>query len=183
MMHACNAVDGTAKKLFPSLGPAARFTRLIRQNYSVLGPMALPIPDIVNFRFDVKVENPKAPGGNPDAADVIYAIHRCCHNHGEALPDGFELIRDGIGKEDGNSVLIDFASGTVNFSERLIFALLGIVVYAPINAHQKNPKLDGYYLSFNSQEYLINEWWGRMEEMKKIIEGYGERTLVIREYK
>ena len=41
MLHACNAVDGTAKKLHPSLGSNARFGRLLCKNYSIFGPWEL----------------------------------------------------------------------------------------------------------------------------------------------
>lgn len=37
MLHACNAVDGTAKKVYPRLGSAARFTLYLRENYPILG--------------------------------------------------------------------------------------------------------------------------------------------------
>src|SRR5262245_17574043 len=37
MLHACNAIDGTAKKQYPGLGSNARFTRVLRENYSILG--------------------------------------------------------------------------------------------------------------------------------------------------
>ena len=39
MLHACNAIDGTAKKLYPTLANNDRFTRLLRDNYAILGPM------------------------------------------------------------------------------------------------------------------------------------------------
>lgn len=37
MLHACNAVDGTAKKLYATLRSNARFTRLLRENYGIFG--------------------------------------------------------------------------------------------------------------------------------------------------
>ncbi len=40
MLHACNAVDGTAKKMYPNLGVGARFRKLLRENYvGILEPM------------------------------------------------------------------------------------------------------------------------------------------------
>jgi hypothetical protein len=41
MLHACNAVNGTAKKVYPLLHNE-RFTRLLRANYGILGPMGAP---------------------------------------------------------------------------------------------------------------------------------------------
>ena len=94
MLHACNAIDGTARKVYHALGSNARFTRLLRDNYAILGPMGMPGIDLVETRFPAAVERPKAPGGRPDLADVIYGIHRCSHGHGEELPGAFELIHD-----------------------------------------------------------------------------------------
>ena len=68
MLHACNAVDGTAAKVHPSLGSNARFTRLLRENYFILEPMAAPGINLDDTRFPVKVGRPKAPGGLPDLA-------------------------------------------------------------------------------------------------------------------
>jgi hypothetical protein len=92
MLHACNAVDGTASKLHPKLGSDARFTKMLRDNYAIFGPMAAPGVDLVNTRWPVEVSRPKASGGRPDIADVIYGIHRCAHGHGDALPDGFAPV-------------------------------------------------------------------------------------------
>src|SRR5829696_7722331 len=83
MLHACNAVDGTARKLYPNLGNKDRFTRFLRENYAILGPMGAPGIDLIQTRFPVTVQRPTAPGGGPDMADVIYGIHRCCHAHGD----------------------------------------------------------------------------------------------------
>src|ERR1022692_3938964 len=88
MLHACMAIDGTAKKVYPSAtGSAARFTRLLRDNYvAILEPTAVPGVNLEETRFPVKVEKIRAPGGGlPDFADVIYGIHRCHHGHGQAL--------------------------------------------------------------------------------------------------
>ena len=49
MLHACNAVDGTAKKAYPAFGKLQnklRFTTMLRDNYGVFGPMAAPGIDL-----------------------------------------------------------------------------------------------------------------------------------------
>jgi hypothetical protein len=83
MLHASNAIDGTAKKVYSKLGSNARFSRLLRDNYTILGPMGFPGINLVETRFPIKVERPKAPGGKADLADIIYGIHRCSHGHGD----------------------------------------------------------------------------------------------------
>lgn len=51
MIHACNAVDGTAAKLHPALGSNARFTKLLRDNYFILEPMAAPGINLLEFKW------------------------------------------------------------------------------------------------------------------------------------
>jgi hypothetical protein len=65
MLHACNAVDGTASKFYDTQGSNARFTRLLRDYYYILGPMGMPGIDLVNVRWPVNVPNPKANDGRP----------------------------------------------------------------------------------------------------------------------
>ena len=157
VLHACNAVDGTAKKLHPSLGSNARFTKLLRDNYAILGSMGAPGIDLDKTRFPVRVQNPKAAGGKPDIADVIYGIHRCTHGHGDELPDGFGLFSDAAGPAQVTRMEVE--SGKVRLSDRIIFGLLGVAVFSPINTDQRVP--DGYHFTFASKVLPINEWWGR----------------------
>jgi hypothetical protein len=166
MLHACNGVDGTARKLYPLLRSNERFTRLLRENYAILGPMAAPGINIVETRFPVSVPHPKAPGGKPDLADVIYGIHRCTHGHGDELPDGFALIPDASGPARLTHMKVE--RGKVRLSDRVIFALIAVAVLSPVNKNQSVP--DGYHLTFgDSERLLINEWWGRASDFMTII--------------
>jgi hypothetical protein len=165
MLHACNAIDGTAKKVYPSLGSNARFTKLLRDNYAILGPMGMPGIDVVETRFPVTVQRPKAPGGKPDLADVIYGIHRCSHGHGDELPDGFELIHDARGP--ARRTRVEVVKGAVRLSDRIIFGLIAVAVLSPVNKGQVVP--EGYYLTFGASEKLIiNEWWGRAADFPRV---------------
>jgi hypothetical protein len=165
MLHACNSVDGTAKKIHPKLGSNARFTQLLRDNYGILGPMGMPGINVMETRFPVKVDRPKAPGGKPDLADVIYAIHRCSHGHGEELPGGFELMPDARGPVQKTTVKV--VRGAIQLSDRIIFGLIAVAVLSPANKDQHVP--DGYYLTFGATEKLvINEWWGRAADFPAV---------------
>ena len=169
MLHACNAIDGTAKKVYSSLGSTARFTKLLRENYTILGPMGMPGINLVETRFPVVVDHPKAPGGEPDLADVIYGIHRCSHGHGEELPDGFQLINDASGPACQTRAIV--VKGKIRLSDRIIFGLLAIAVLSPANIGQSVP--DGYYLTFgDSERFIINEWWGRTTDFLTVIARY-----------
>src|SRR5207245_2527156 len=152
--------DGTAKKLHQKLGSNARFTRLLRDNYNILGPMAAPGINLLTTRWPVQVERPKAAGGRPDFADVIYGIHRCSHGHGDELPDGFELLSDAAGPRGQTRIRVE--RGKVQLSDRVVFGLLAVAVMSPVNADQRVP--GGYYLTFSRESLPINDWWGRAAE-------------------
>jgi len=170
MLHACNAIDGTARKVYPSLGSNARFTQLLRDNYAILGPMGMPGINLVETRFPVRVERPKAPGGKPDLADVIYGIHRCSHGHGEELPDGFELIpnaRQPVRAGELRKTTVKVVRGAIQLSDRIIFGLIAVSVLSPVNNDQRVP--NGYHLTFGAKEKLIiNEWWARATDFPAI---------------
>ena len=137
ILHACNAVDGTARKLHSQLGSNARFTCFLRDNYGILGPMAAPGIDLLETRFPVRVERPKAVGGKPDLADVIYGIHRCTHGHGSELPDGFDLLPDAAGPAGATHTEVE--RGKVRLSDRVIFGLLAVTVFSVANKDQRIP--------------------------------------------
>lgn len=164
MLHACNALDGTASKLHPGIGNNARFTRTLRDNYSIFGPMAAPGIDLVNTRWPVKVEHPKASGGLPDIADVIYGIHRCTHGHGNELPNGFNLLPDAAGPDRLTRLQVE--KGKVQLSDRVIFGLIAVAILSPVNTDQRVP--DGYHLTFAGTILPINEWWGRAADFPAI---------------
>jgi hypothetical protein len=121
--------------------------------------------DLAETRFPVNVERPKAAGGKPDIADVIYGIHRCAHGHGDELPDGFELIQNAAGAKRLTHMYIE--RGKVRLSDRIIFGLLAIAVLSPANKGQKVPA--AYHLTFGASEKLvINDWWGRADDFPAI---------------
>lgn len=168
MLHACNAIDGTARKAYPSLGNKKRFTTFLRDNYAILGPMGMPNIDVVKQRFHVQVGGNATTGdGVPDLADVIYGVHRCTHGHGDELPAGFELIPDAAGPAGYTRLIFD--SGAVRFSDRMIFALLAVAVLSPFNRDQSVPT--GYYLAYGSAatRLEINDWWGRAADFGSIL--------------
>lgn len=166
MLHACNAVDGTAAKAFPNLTQNnLRFTTLLRSNYLTLGVMGMPGINLVETRFPVKVKRPRAAGGQPDLTDVIYGIHRCSHGHGSALPDGFALIPDSLGPPEYTQMTS--MPGTIRLSDRIIFGLLAVAVFTPENVGQKTPA--DYYLTLGAEQtFPINDWWGRRSDFEQI---------------
>ena len=88
--------------------------------------MSMPGIDLVETRFPVAVRRPKAAGGKPDLADVIYGIHRCSHGHGVELPNGFDLIADAEAEPEVTRMKIE--NGKIMLSDRTVFGLVAVAV-------------------------------------------------------
>ncbi len=174
MLHACNAVDGTAKKMYPTLGVGARFRKLLRENYTgILEPM-MPGVNLEKTVFPISISGASGPGGQPDVADILYAIHRCHHGHGDALPAGYELIPDttteparttmqpGLGPNGGWGV---------HLSDRSIYGIAAVALLSPVNVGQV--LLGSLHLTWGSMSgdigvRLNNGWWGRADDFAAI---------------
>jgi hypothetical protein len=175
MLHACNAVDGTARKRYPTEQNAARFKKTLRDSLDILRAFGLSGIDLENTRFPVLVET-RPRGQRPDIADVVYGIHRCTHGHGDELPDGFELTP--YEGPDGPTTwtLKETETGNpqhptaivVQLPTEIIFGLLAIAVFAPENKDQVVPN-DGYYLVCLGQRFVINESWGSQDGLRASI--------------
>lgn len=181
MLHACNAVNGTATKAYKNIeGDRAKFTTLLRDNYSILGPMGIPGVDLDKTRFGVDLKNPNPKINEFDLADLIYKIHRCSHGHGDELLKGFELMPDAAGPHGTTHFSLNLVDGTVRLSDRIIFGMLGVVVFSPVNAHQKSDY--GYFLSYDGVELPINDWWGRASDFLEIANSGRSPVIKIHEF-
>lgn len=164
MLHACNAVDGTAKKSFPASGVRNRFVSLLRANYSVLGPMGMPGVNLEDSLFPIGATD-KRGDRLLDLADVLYEFHRCIHAHGDDPPIGFEMLPDDSGPV--HVARIDAESGRLRFSYRVLFGLLAVAVLAPVNKDQVVS--DDYFLSYGDQVLWIKDWWGRVADFPTVL--------------
>jgi len=173
MLHACNAVDGTARRSYVDFkdGNKARFTKLLRENYDILRPMSFPGLDIEKIRWAVKLSSKQKSNEWPDTADIIYCVHRCAHGHGDDLPEGFELIPDAL-TDNKEKTTFHIEPGKVRISDRTIFGLLAIAVLSPVNSELKTKP--GHWLSLREHQFLINEWWGRKNEFLAVAVKYDE---------
>jgi hypothetical protein len=172
MLHACNAVDGTAKKVYPALGVGARFTTLLREGYaSILEPM-MPGINLERTVFPIRMRG-GGPGGLPDVADILYVVHRCHHGHGEPLPVGYELIPDTTTEPPRttmNMKLNPAGDWVLRLSDRSIYGMLAVALLSPANVSQV---LDGVRLTYSSVSgdvrlWLDNGWWGRADDFAAI---------------
>lgn len=173
MLHACNAVDGTAKKMYPSLGVGARFKKLLRENYTgILEPM-VPGVNLAETVFPISISGASGPGGKPDVADILYGIHRCHHGHGEALPVGWDLVPDTTTEPAGTTMNLARPDGdwVVRLSDRSIYGMATVALLSAANVGQTlEGDLHLIWTSFASdiQVRLTNDWWGRADDFTAI---------------
>jgi hypothetical protein len=164
VLFACLAVDGTARKAMQRRRSSrAGFENFLRERYWLLEPMATPGINLVETRWtNVPVEDEPAP----DFAALIYRVFRCSLGHGEDLPTGFKLTPSA--GTPTSSLLI--AKDVLHLPDRLPFALLATAVLCPANRAETTS--EGYYLTLDREEFVINEWWGREEDFRPIAARY-----------
>ena len=162
IVHAGNAIDGTAKKRYPQLGVAARFKRTTRDSLDIFRVMVAPGIDFDQSRFPIAVKS-DLPDGRPDIADVLYGIHRCGHGHDDELPDGFELTPHGP-RPAGVHV---WQSGRIQLPSSAVIGMLAVAVFSPENKGEVIP--DGYQLSWYQHVFHICMWWGWQEHFREIV--------------
>jgi hypothetical protein len=164
VLHACNAWDGTSKKRYPgTAGNRERMVRFLREVYWLIEPMAMPGVNLDGTKFE-NVPLPKTP--SPDFAEVVDAVHRCAHGHGDELPAGFELlpsVRRGFG-------IFELGEGVLRLPDYLPFALIGAAILSPENVDQRDDA--SYYFSLGSERFSIDDWWGRESDFRPIAERY-----------
>lgn len=172
MLHACNAVDGTAKKMYPSLGVGARFRKMLRENYcGILEPM-MPGINLAETVFPASISGATGPGRLPDVADILYVIHRCHEGHGDALPVGYELVPDTTTEPPRTTM--DFASPSghwvVRLSDRSIYAMAAVALLSPANVGQAlaDVVLTWSSVSGDIRVRMDNGWWGRADDFAAI---------------
>lgn len=171
LMHACIALDGTARRVFPNATVGRTgYKNCIRKYYWIIEPM---IGGGLNLE-DTKWENVPITEGKhqitaPDLADIIYHIFRCSHAHARAVPKNYELLP----VEDGRSTWIA-ANGILQMPERIIWALLAVSVFSSANSGIQTA--GNYYLSWGSErlgigifKFVIRDWWGREDDFRSFL--------------
>ncbi len=164
MLHACLAVDGTAKKTYPNISKVGeRYRKFINAHL-----------DIIELMFGgVNLEETVFPfkdaKGNIGITfpDIVYEKFRCSLAHGDELPDGFGVsvqIADGC-----QQFSIDLNTQSMTLPQSAIYGLGLICVLAPANADQKiGSNLYHYRDPVNA--YVVDRWWGKVDCARKIMD-------------
>lgn len=165
MLHACVAVDGTAKKVYPSVGSRKRFVQFLRDYYWVIEPTAMPGFDLELSRFG---NIPLGKVLRPDWAEIVYEVHRCAHAHGDQVRPGFELV-PGVGLSVKSGKI---GQGVFEMPNHVPFGLIFAAVLSSVNADEKIA--DNYFLTIghldfsNFTQLPISDWWGGEDDFRPI---------------
>lgn len=136
MLHACNAVDETGRKRYPTLGVGTRFRTALRDSLDIYGVMATPGVDLEKTRFPVGVRSDLLPDKRPDIADVLYGIHRWLHGHADESSVEFEVSP----YVNASAALRIANDGKIQLPKSAILGLLAVAVFAPENKGEVIPR-------------------------------------------
>lgn len=161
MWHATAALAETAAKRNPTLDPAARFKKTVRDDVDVFGAMAGAEIDFVSSRLPVPVESDQYDR-RPDIADVLYAVHRYLHDDEAAMPAGCEIVPHAEGVP-----LFDIHSGRLWMRASAALGLLAIAVFSPENKGEVIP--GNYHLGWKQQIFHVVGWWGWRDHFREIV--------------
>jgi len=158
LLHACIAIDATSKRLFPSERKVgARYTNCVRRYYWIVEPMLVGGINLAETRFsNIRLTRAQPP----DLADIIYEVFRCSHAHGDEVPPNYSVI---LTSGNFNSEWV-MADNELHMPDRIIWALLGVTVFANVNRGETNA--GSYFLSLGDDRFLLRDWWGREDDFK-----------------
>lgn len=151
--HVAIAIDITATKYYKnSRSSKSSYKNLLREYSWLIELMAffginLDESKFGNFPIDGNTE--------PTFQDLIYHVIRCNLVHDEGIPLNFEF---------SDIDQITLKKDHLIFPKKLIWGLLAVVVFCPVNVNEVTD--DGYYISIFENRFLINDFWG-MEDVAR----------------
>jgi hypothetical protein len=161
LWHATAALDETAAKRYPLLGPGPRFRRVVRDDVDIFTAMTAPDINLVESRFPVPVAS-DLPDRRPDIADVLYAVHRYLHEDESAMLAGCEITAHAEGVS-----MFEIAAGRLWLRGSAVLGLLGIAVFSAENTGEQIP--DPYTLGWREHTFHISGWWGWQNHFRAIV--------------
>lgn len=162
LLHACMAIDGTARRMFPNDNNSSRYKKCLRHFYWILEPALGTGIDLTKTKFSYLTIG---KNNEPDFADIVYSVFRCAHAHADEVPPEFELILGGDSER-----YWQMSANSLNLPHTVIFALLFVAVFAPVNKDET--PLPSYWLTLGSGEHKnsfhLSESWGKSAFLQPI---------------
>ncbi len=157
LLFACSAVDRTGQNLRPEGGVRTRFEKAIEDYLWLVEPMLAVGVNLETTTFAW----PVLKGGPVRFSGLMYTLFRNHLVHGEPLPGGSALIR----RESDEWRRMVISAAHIELPDTAIFALLAVAVFCRANAGERlgSP----YFLSHAGRAFVIDEWWGREDDIRK----------------
>lgn len=181
MLHACNAFDGTAKKIFPHSGVADRFKELFRSRARTVESFAIPWMDLRGSRIAVKFAPESVPTPK-DFAEMIYTMHRCYHGHGDEVPFNWQMFKVDAGER--GSLRLRTAE-SILIPSTFIEALCAVAILEPANKDQRAGvplRITAEMMDWGKQDmfmclFEVDAWWGRQKLFDQYLAKYPRRLM------
>lgn len=162
--HACNAIDITSQRYYGQNTSSRKlFKDLIKEYFWLIEFMSLG-----NFNLEETLfsnypitEGVGKPILTPDFSDLMYHVVRCRLIHSDSLTEGFSFNKFNTLECSGNKI---------SFPESVVWALLSIVIFCPINKNEQTAP--NYWLSMYENRFVINDFWGDEKTAKRVASNY-----------
>jgi hypothetical protein len=160
----CIALDITAQEYYlKNKSSGKNYKNFIQEYLWLITYMGLPgvLSNSLKIPFkhsDVKLDQ----DGFCSLEEIIYHVIRCGLIHGNGIDPKIEwnkIITLGL-TQNGNLLL----------SDKLIWGLIGSIVFSEVNSNQKTG--DFCWISIADFKFFINDIWGRIHIPKKIVKMY-----------
>ena len=166
---ACIAIDMTSQKYFSKNRSAAKDYKNFLRDYLWLITY-IGLPGIVSNGLKVRFSHPDVKSdseGFCTIEEIIYHVVRCGLVHSSGVDSKIIWNTNiSIGTDD---------AGNLHISNKLIWGLLGVVIFCEVNNDEKID--DMYWLSVADFKNFICDLWGRIDIPKKIIKMYGNISI------
>jgi hypothetical protein len=160
LMHACFAIDGTARKIFPnSKKVGERFVACLREYYWLVEPMIGAGINLVETRFS-NIETLKLK--RPDFAEFVYEVFRCSAAHADEIPTVFWTIHSA----DPSSTQWTLGHNELHMPSTVVWALLAVAVFAKVNLGECTEGT--YFLKLGDETFPICDWWGQEDRVRSL---------------
>ena|SRR6185437_7655470 len=97
-----------------------------------------------------------SPDGTCSLEQIAYHIFRCGVYHRSGLPGSIQFTDNRIGPGEG---------GILEIPKHIVTGLIMSVVASPVNSREICTP--GRFVQINGQEFHVNEWWGKADELRK----------------
>ncbi len=174
LLHACLAIDGTARKLYELTHTTRKhYLRCVRDYYWLLSAFMPGLAlEAVRFPHVPITDNQGKHIPQPDIADIIYYVFRCNSAHANQIPFNYQLIETA---QKGQTAW-GFSKNILMIPERVIWGLLAISVFSKANID--TIFVGDFFLSYQGNEcawhaiFPIKDFWGKEAEIRAFLKQY-----------